>query len=62
MNDDTFDYETHKDWAERVEPARRDYKPDHANGAFVVATIIAALMVLTVLGTIAVTAIQGWLG
>ncbi|MCU1418708.1 MAG: hypothetical protein JWP32_2882 [Schumannella sp.] len=26
MNDETFDYESHKDWAERVEP-RPDYPP-----------------------------------
>lgn len=45
MKDDTFDYETHKDWAERVEPVRRE--PSRPNGAAVAATIVMGVVLLT---------------
>jgi hypothetical protein len=46
VNDDTFDYESHKDWAERVKPPVRR-EPSRPNGAVIAATIVIAVVLLT---------------
>ncbi|WP_223690074.1 hypothetical protein [Leifsonia poae] len=43
MHPDTFDYESHMDWAERVpDPVRRE--PKRPNGAAVAATIVVLVI------------------
>lgn len=61
MRPDSFDYESHKDWAERVQPPVRR-EPWRPNGALVaVASVLALLGVVVIVSYVfLITGVLVW--